>query len=476
MPPLQESIDQNSWQPDQAMPRDHRLLGRDLDLFSISQEVGPGLILWHPRGAMLRVLVENFSRQAHLSAGYDWVFSPHIGREHLWETSGHLQYFREQMYAPLDVEGEAYYLKPVNCPLHIQIYKSRPRSYRELPKRYAEFGTIYRFEQSGALHGLTRVRGCTQDDAHIFCRPDQVEAEIAGALEFSLSVLRAFGLSDFSAYLSTRPEQFAGEPAEWERATEALRRAVIAHGIPYEVEEGGGAFYGPKIDLNVGDALGRRWQLSTIQFDFNLPARFGLEYIGEDGNAHQPYMVHRALCGSLERFLGVLIEHCAGSFPLWLAPVQAVVVPIADRHLGYAERVAARLRAAELRVEVDSRAERMQAKVRDAQLQKVPYMLVVGDKEAEAEAVSVRLRTNENLGAVPLVDYLDVAGQLVRSHSQALWPASSAPASACAGPDPSPQLRSPVRMPCAAPLPGEPEWPSAQECSRREPARPCRAP
>ncbi len=422
MPPLNETTDQNLWQPDEARQRDHRLLGQDLDLFSISQEVGPGLILWHPKGAMVRVLIEDFSRQAHLSNGYEWVFSPHIGRAHLWEMSGHLDYFKEHMYAPMEVEGEAYYVKPGNCPYHIEVYRSRVRSYRDLPKRYAEFGTVYRYEQSGALHGLTRSRGFTQDDAHIFCRPDQVEEEISRALEFSLRILRSFGLADFNAYLSTRPEKAVGDLSEWEKATEALRRAIVAHGIPYEVDEGGGAFYGPKIDLKVGDALGRRWQLSTIQFDFNLPARFGLEYIGEDGHAHQPYMVHRALFGSIERFFGVLIEHYAGNFPVWLAPVQAVVIPIADRHLDYAERVADRLRAAGLRVDVDRRAERMQAKVRDAQLQKIPYMLVVGDKEAAAEAVSLRLHTNANVGAVPLAEFVEVAGRLNAARSQELWP------------------------------------------------------
>ncbi|HWQ16030.1 MAG TPA: threonine--tRNA ligase [Roseiflexaceae bacterium] len=398
-----EELERYLWRLEEAKRRDHRKLGKDLDLFSISDDVGPGLILWHPKGAMIRVIAEDFSRQAHLRNGYDWVFSPHIGRAHLWETSGHLDFYKENMYAPMDIEGEEYYAKPMNCPFHIQIYKSHLRSYRDLPLRYAEYGTVYRYELSGVLHGLTRVRGFTQDDAHIFCRPDQVEEEISKALEFSLYVLRSFGLSDFKAYLATRPEKYVGEVANWDKATEALRRAVDEHDLPYEVDEGGGAFYGPKIDLKVNDALGREWQLSTIQFDFNLPARFGLEYIGEDGQPHQPYMVHRALLGSMERFFGVLIEHFAGAFPLWLAPVQAVVIPISDeKHGAYGREVTQRLADAGLRVELDDSKDRMQAKIRRAQLQKVPYMLIIGDKEQAAGAVAVRLRSGEDLGALPL--------------------------------------------------------------------------
>src|SRR5215472_11182326 len=340
-----EQLEHYLWQLEEARRRDHRKLGRELDLYSISEEVGPGLILWHPKGAMLRVVAEDFSRQAHLENGYEWVFTPHIGRAHLWETSGHLGFYSESMYSAMDVEGDEYILKPMNCPFHIEIFRSRTRSYRELPRRYAEFGAVYRFERSGVLHGLTRVRGFTQDDAHIFCRPDQVEDEIQRALRFSLYVLRAFGLSDFKAYLSTRPvDKFVGEPADWDMATEALRQAIDVEQLHYEVDEGGGAFYGPKIDLKVNDALGREWQLSTIQFDFNEPVRFGLEFIGEDGHAHRPYMVHRALLGSFERFMGVLIEHYGGAFPLWIAPVQAVVIPIADRHNSYAESVANELR------------------------------------------------------------------------------------------------------------------------------------
>jgi len=401
-----DDLKQYLWKLEEAKKRDHRKLGKELDLFSISEDVGPGLILWHPKGAMIRVLVEDFSRNAHLENGYEWVFSPHIGRAHLWQTSGHLNFYKESMYSPMDIEGEDYYAKPMNCPFHIQIFKSHLRSYRDLPRRYAEYGTVYRYERSGVLHGLTRVRGFTQDDAHIFCRPDQVEEEISRALEFSLYVLRSMGLTDFKAYLSTMPEKYVGDPANWDKATEALRRAIEAHELPYEVDEGGGAFYGPKIDLKVMDALDREWQLSTIQFDFNLPERFGLEYIGEDGQPHQPYMVHRALLGSMERFFGVLIEHFGGAFPVWMAPVQAVVIPIADRHLEYSREVAGKLRTEGLRIELDERPERMNAKIRDAQNQKVPYMLVLGDNEMNAGQVSIRVRDGSQQNNILLGEFV----------------------------------------------------------------------
>ncbi len=408
-----DDLHQYLWRLEEAKKRDHRKLGKELDLFSVSEDVGPGLILWHPKGAMIRVLVEDFCRKAHLDNGYEWVFSPHIGRANLWVTSGHLGFYKENMYAAMDIDGEEYYAKPMNCPFHIQIYKSQIRSYRELPKRFAENGTVYRYERAGVLHGLTRVRGFTQDDAHIFCRPDQVEAEISRALEFSLYILRSFGLSDFKAYLSTMPEKYVGDPADWDKATEALRRAVEAQAIPYEVDEGGGAFYGPKIDLKVNDALGREWQLSTIQFDFNMSVRFGLEYVGEDGKPHLPYMVHRALLGSMERFFGVLIEHYAGAFPVWLSPVQAMIIPIADRHVAYAQEVQQKLKAAGIRSEVDESSDRMQAKIRNAQLQKIPYMLVIGDKEAEAGAVAIRLRSGEDLKAKPLAEFIALARDVI---------------------------------------------------------------
>jgi threonyl-tRNA synthetase len=405
--PSQAELDQYLWRLEEARRRDHRRIGRDLDLFSVSDEVGPGLILWHPKGAIIRVEVEDYCRKTLLANGYDWVFSPHIGRSLLWETSGHLGFYKENMYAPMDIDGDEYYAKPMNCPFHIEIFRSQIRSYRDLPQRYAEYGTVYRYERSGVLHGLTRVRGFTQDDAHVFCRPDQVEEEIKECLALSLSILRAFGLTDFSAYLSTRPEKYVGEPATWDRATEALRGALEASGLEYEVDEGGGAFYGPKIDLKVNDALGREWQLSTIQFDFNEPERFELAFIGEDGQQHRPFMVHRALLGSMERFFGVLIEHFAGAFPLWLAPIQVLAIPIADRHLEYAGDVAAELKQFGIRVEVDSRRERMQNKIRQAEQQRVPYILVMGDRDIEGGTVSVRERGVGDLGPMDRGAFLE---------------------------------------------------------------------
>ncbi len=397
----------------EAEKRDHRRLGKDLDLFSIQPDLGSGLVLWHPKGGLVRSLIEDFAREEHLKAGYDLVYSPHIGRAWLWETSGHLDFYRENMYAPLDIDGQEYFLKPMNCPFHIMMYRSRRRSYRDLPMRLAEFGTVYRYERSGVLHGLMRVRGFTQDDAHIFCRPDQVEEEIQHVLDFTLFILRSFGFEDFDVYLSTRPEKSVGEPERWEQATEALRRAVESRGLPYRVKEGEGAFYGPKIDVDIKDAIGRAWQCTTIQFDFNLPERFDLTFVGTDGQPQQPYMVHRALLGSMERFFGVLIEHYAGAFPVWLAPVQAMIIPIADRHVAYAQAVAAQLQQAGLRAEVDERTERMNAKIRDAQLQKIPYMLVVGDREMEGDQVAVRLRTGKNLGPRAVPDFVALAQEAI---------------------------------------------------------------
>ncbi len=407
-----EELEEYLWRLEEAKRRDHRRLGRELDLFSVSDEVGAGLILWHPKGGMVRKLAEDYCRAEHEKGGYQFVYSPHIGKAALWETSGHLDWYKDNMYAPLEIEGQQYYLKPMNCPFHVQIYKSSLRSYRDLPLRFAEWGTVYRYERGGVLHGLLRVRGFTQDDAHLFCRPDQMPEEIDRVLQFSLNILRAFGFRDFQAYLSTRnPEKAAGKPEDWEAPTEALRQALIRAGVPYQIDEGEATFYGPKIDIKVRDALKREWQLSTIQFDFILPERFNLTYIGEDGSEHRPYMIHRALLGSMERFMGVLIEHFGGAFPVWLAPVQAVLIPIADRHLGYAREVAARLAAAGLRVQVDDRNERMNAKIRDAQLQKIPYMLVVGDREVEQGMVAVRLRSGENPGPLPLEEFLQRARQ-----------------------------------------------------------------
>ncbi len=397
------------WRIEEAKKRDHRKIGHDLDLFSSVDEIGAGLILWHPKGAKVRKLVENFWSEEHEKSGYDFVYTPHIGKSQLWETSGHLGFYKENMYSPIDIEGQQYYLKPMNCPFHIHIYKSSLRSYRDLPIRYAEEGTVYRFERSGVMHGLMRVRGFTQDDAHHFCRPDQMPAEIDFVLDFSLHILRSFGFTDIHAYLSTKPEKAVGEPERWIAAEAALRASLERAGVEYDVDQGGGAFYGPKIDLKVKDAIGREWQLSTIQFDFNNPERFDLTYIGEDGQPHRPYMVHRALLGSLERFFGVLIEHYAGAFPIWLSPVQAALIPIADRHVDYAREVAAELRQAGLRVMVDDRGERMNAKIRDAQNQKIPYMLVVGDKEVENCQVALRLRNGENQGPMAVAEFLDRA-------------------------------------------------------------------
>jgi threonyl-tRNA synthetase len=388
-----------------------------LDLYSINEEVGAGLILWHPKGGMVRKIAEDYCREEHQKGGYDFVYSPHIGKSSLWETSGHLDWYAENMYSPLDIEGQEYFLKPMNCPFHVHIFKSKIRSYRELPIRFAEWGTVYRYERSGVLHGLLRVRGFTQDDAHLFCRPDQMPEEIDRVLAFSLKILRAFGFKDFQAYLSTRnPEKSAGEPEQWIAPTDALREALIRADVPFQVDEGEATFYGPKIDLKVRDALGREWQLSTIQFDFTLPERFDLTYVGEDGQQHRPYMIHRALLGSMERFMGVLIEHFGGAFPVWLAPVQVVLIPIADRHLPFAQDLAHRLQAASLRVEVDDRGERMNAKIRDAQNQKIPYMLVIGDREVENSEVSVRLRSEENLGAMPVNMFLERALQDIQEH------------------------------------------------------------
>jgi threonyl-tRNA synthetase len=386
--------------------RDHRRLGKELDLFSFHEEAGAGLVYWHPKGARVRSIIEDYWRQQHYEGGYDIVYTPHIGRERLWQTSGHLDFYREGMYSPMDIDGQDYYIKPMNCPFHIMIYQSKRRSYRELPLRWAELGTVYRFERSGVLHGLLRVRGFTQDDAHIFCTPEQIEDEILEVLRFSLNLLGAFGFSDVKAYLATRPENAVGEPERWDRAIESLKRAIAVEQLPYEMDEGGGAFYGPKIDLKLRDVLRREWQMTTIQFDFNEPNRFDLTYVGPDGQDHRPYMVHRALLGSLERFFGVLIEHYGGAFPAWLAPVQAVLIPIADRHNGYAHDVAAHLKAAGLRIEVNDSSDRMQAKIRDAQLQKVPYMLVVGDREAEDGTVAVRLRNGQDLGPRPVPDFV----------------------------------------------------------------------
>jgi threonyl-tRNA synthetase len=401
---------------EEAKKRDHRKLGQELDLFSINPDtVGGGLILWHPKGGLIRHIAEEYCKQKHLEAGYDFVYTPHIGRANLWETSGHLSFYAENMYAPIKIEEQLYYLKPMNCPFHVNIYKSSRRSYRDLPMRLAEWGTVYRFERSGVLHGLTRVRGFTQDDAHLFCRPDQMPEEIDKVLNFSLDILRAFGFEQFELYLSTRPPERVGQEEDWDAAEVALEGALKRSGIKYQINAGDGAFYGPKIDLLVNDAIGRPWQLSTVQFDFNLPERFDLLYVAEDGALHRPFMIHRALMGSVERFFGVLLEHHGGALPVWLCPVQAMLIPIADRHVEYCKQIQSRLKAARLRVDVDAGTERMNAKIRKAQMQKIPYMLVVGDREQEKGAVAVRLRSGEDLKTKSIDEFLTMAQAAIDS-------------------------------------------------------------
>jgi threonyl-tRNA synthetase len=393
-------------QVEEARKRDHRRLAKDLDLFSISENVGPGLVHWHPKGARIRSTIEDFWKKEHFKNGYDIVYTPHVGKANLWETSGHLDFYREGMYAAMDIDGQEYFIKPMNCPFHVEIYKSGLRSYRELPLRWAELGTVYRYEKAGTLHGLFRVRGFTQDDAHIFCTVDQIEDEVKEVIRFCNFIWKTFGFTEVKAYLSTRPEKAVGEEARWEQATQSLEAAIQAEGLPYETDEGGGAFYGPKIDLKVKDAIGREWQTSTIQFDFNLPERFDLKYIGNDGEAHRPYMVHRALFGSLERFFGILTEHYAGGFPVWLAPEQVRVLPLSDDQIGYADEILAQLRNAEIRATVDKRQGKLNGKVKNAQLDKVPYMLIIGGKEQENSQVAVRHRLAGMKGECGLEEFI----------------------------------------------------------------------
>jgi threonyl-tRNA synthetase len=412
-----EELEKYLAQLDEARKRDHRKLGQELDLFSIQELAGPGLIFFHPKGAMVRKIMEDWMRDQYLARGYSLVFTPHVARADLWKTSGHYNFYAENMFSRMQLDDAEYQLKPMNCPFHILIYKDRQRSYRDLPVRLGELGTVYRYERSGVMHGLLRVRGFTQDDAHIFCTPGQIEDEVVACLEFGLDVLRTFGFEEYKAELSTwdggASGKYDGEPAQWELAERALKNAVDRLGIQATVVPDEAAFYGPKIDVKLVDAIGRTWQLSTIQFDFTLPRRFELEYIGEDGKPHQPLMVHRALFGSVERFFGILIEHYAGAFPVWLAPVQAAVLPITDRHLEYARQVAARLKAAGVRAHVDDRKEKVNLKIREAQLQKIPYMLVVGDREAASGSVSVRNRRHGDLGAQPLEEFLAAIQRLI---------------------------------------------------------------
>jgi threonyl-tRNA synthetase len=406
--PTQAELDQHLAKLEEIKRRDHRKLGRELDLITIQDEIGPGLVLWHPKGALVRLLIENFWREQHIQDGYELVYSPHIARLDLWKTSGHVDFYRENMFAPMDVEGSEYQLKPMNCPFHIMIYKSHLRSYRDLPIRYGELGTVYRYERTGVLHGLLRVRGFTQDDAHLFCRPDQIEAEVSRVLDFTFFILRTFGFTEFEVYLSTRPDQSVGSEANWSLATDALEAALKNRGVAYQVDPGEGVFYGPKIDIKIKDILGRSWQCSTIQIDFNNPERFHLTYTGEDGKFHQPIMIHRALMGSIERFIGILIEHFAGAFPLWLAPVQAVVLTITDKQQEFAAGVVTALKGQGFRVEHDFRNEKIGFKIREAEKAKVPYMLVIGDKEVQSNTVSVRGRSGTNFGTMPVAGLLDM--------------------------------------------------------------------
>src|SRR4051794_2411611 len=411
--PTAEELEQYLWRIEEAKRRDHRRLGRELRLYFFD-EVAPGQPFMLPRGMTVLRVLEALSQREQASRGYQEISTPSLVKSDLWEQSGHWGYYRENMFTS-EVEAEQYAFKPMNCPESTVVFRSDLRSYRELPLRLAETTRLLRNERSGTLNGLLRVRQLTMDDAHIYCRPDQIQAEIGGVLDFGRAVYDLFGFPR-RYYLSTRPDKALGDPALWEQAETALAEALRASGIDYQVKPGEGAFYGPKIDVDIDDALGRSWQLATIQLDFNLPERFELEYIGEDGQPHRPVMIHRAIFGTYERLLGILVEHYAGAFPLWLAPVQAMIVPVADRHLPYAEETAAKLRAADLRVEVDARGERMQAKIRDAQLQKIPYMLVVGDREAEAGAVAVRERSGENRGALAVEEFLAEAVERVRSH------------------------------------------------------------
>jgi len=402
---------------EEAKKRDHRKLGKELDLFSVSDDIGPGLILWHPKGARIRHLMEEFWKKEHLRHGYEMVISPHAAKIDLWKTSGHTEFYKENMFSNMDVEGREYVMKPMNCPFHIQIYKTKLRSYRDLPVRFGELGTVYRYERSGVLHGLLRVRGFTQDDAHLFCRPSQIEEEITKVLDLIVFVLQSFGFHEYKIYLSTRPEKYVGSDSGWESATKALETALNNKNLEFEVDPGEGVFYGPKIDIKIKDSLNRYWQVSTVQVDFNLPEKFDITYIEEDGQRRQPIMLHRALMGSLERFFGCLIEHYAGAFPLWLAPVQIILLPITDNHAEYADKIAEELEESGIRVEKDLRNEKIGFKIREAQLQKIPYMVVLGDKEVETSTLSVRRRRSKETRTLDLKTFLNEVNEAVKNRT-----------------------------------------------------------
>ncbi len=398
--------------------RDHRKLGKELDLFSLHEEAGPGLVYWHPRGARIRQVIEQFWREEHYKNGYEMVYTPHVGKSWLWETSGHLGFYKDGMYPPMEMDNTNYYVKPMNCPFHIMIYQNSKRSYRDLPFRWAELGTVYRFEKAGSLHGLMRVRGFTQDDAHLFVTPDQMDDEIMEVLRFSLHMLHSFGFNDIHAYISTKPEKSVGEKEKWDAATEALKKAVEKEGLKYDIDEGGGAFYGPKIDLKIKDAIGREWQLSTVQFDFNLPERFGMTFVDKDGVEKRPYMIHRALLGSIERFFGVLIEHYAGAFPPWLSPDQIALIPVAEMSYEYAKEVEGKLKAEGFRVTSDFSDDRMNAKIRKAQKNKIPYMLILGEKERDGKLVSVRYRNGKQDNLIKIEDFISSVHKTVDNKEQ----------------------------------------------------------
>jgi threonyl-tRNA synthetase len=404
--PDKKLLDAYLHQLKEAELRDHRKLGKELDLFSSMEEEGPGLILWHPKGARIRQVIEDLWREEHRRAGYELVYTPHMAKLDLWKTSGHVDFYSENMFSPMEVEGQEYEIKPMNCPFHVRIFNSKGHSYRELPIRLAELGTVYRFERSGVIHGLLRVRGFTQDDAHLFCRPDQLQAEVEKVLQMTMSFLGKFGFNEFELYLSTRPQKSVGSDENWDLATKALEGALKAQKIAFQIDPGEGVFYGPKIDLKIKDTIGRLWQCSTVQVDFNNPERFNIQYVAEDGSRQRPIMIHRALMGSLERFFGILIEHFAGAFPTWLAPVQVALLPISDAQNVYAEEICQRLRAEGIRAHVDQRSEKLGAKIRESQLQKVPHMLVLGAKEQEAGLVSLRSRSQGDRGQMKFDEFL----------------------------------------------------------------------
>ncbi len=415
--PKKAMLDEYLTRLEEAKKRDHRKLGKELGLYTITEETGGGLPLWLPKGALMRHIIENYWKDMHLTHGYQLVMSPHIARLKLWETSGHTSHYAESMYSPIDVDNEKYQIKPMNCPFHIMMYKQGVHSYRELPIRWAELGTVYRYERGGVLHGLFRVRGFTQDDAHIFCTPDQLEDEIIGVLDLTKEILGAFGFWDYQIYLSTRPTGAIGEAERWVQAEASLRKALELRNLKYDVDEGGGAFYGPKIDIKIRDAMARVWQCTTVQFDFNLPERFDLSYIDSDGVHKRPYMVHRAIFGSLERFFGVLIEHFGGFFPLWIAPIQAKVLPITDRQHDYATKVTEQLKAAGIRVELDARPEKVGYKIREAETQKIPYMMICGDKEVESGKIALRRHGEGDLGAISVADAIDRLSAEIKSRA-----------------------------------------------------------